>query len=109
VIQRCEENGHIQLYGRDRCNQCASAVAWVDATGRGTIYSFTVIRQNYFRPFSEMVPYVVALIDLEEGPRVMTNIDGCQPDEVQVGMAVRARFETVSDTTGIALFELDRS
>ncbi len=56
---------------------------WIEASGRGTVYSFTVIRQNYSRPFRDWIPYVVALVDLEEGPRVMTNIVDCEPDDVQ--------------------------
>ena len=80
---------------------------WADgrpASGKGTVYSFTVIRQNYSRPFRDWIPYVVALVDLEEGPRVMTNLIDCDPETVQVGMAVEARFEVVSEVAGIALF-----
>lgn len=105
LIQQCESCGNCQLYARDRCVRCRSAVSWVEASGRGTVYSFTVIRQQYQRPFRDWVPYVVALIDLEEGPRLMTNIVGVDPEGVSIGMAVRARFETVSEEAGIALFE----
>jgi uncharacterized OB-fold protein len=104
VVQRCTTCGHTQLYPRDRCLVCRGPVEWVEASGRGTVYSFTVIRQNYSRPFRDWIPYVVALVDLEEGPRVMTNIVECEPDAVRIGMAVRARFEPVSDEAGIALF-----
>ena len=105
LVQRCVACGHAQLYARDRCRRCRGAVAWEEASGRGTVYSFTVIRQNYQRPFRDWVPYVVALVDLEEGPRVMTNVVGCDPGLVSIGMAVRARFEALSDDVGIALFE----
>jgi hypothetical protein len=83
---------------------CRGPVSWVEASGRGTVYSFTVIRQNYSRPFRDWIPYVVAIVELEEGPRVMTNVIDCDPDNVQVGMPVQARFEVVSDDAGIALF-----
>jgi uncharacterized OB-fold protein len=79
-------------------------VAFVEASGRGTIYSFTVIRQNYARPFRDWIPYVVALVELEEGPRLMTNLIDCDPEVLQVGDAVEARFEAVSEEAGIALF-----
>jgi uncharacterized OB-fold protein len=105
VVQRCEHCGTHQLYGRAHCRVCRGPVAWVPASGRGTVYSYTVIRQNHVRPFRDLVPYVVALVDLEEGPRVMTNIVGCEPESVSVGMAVQARFEPVSESAGIALFE----
>ena len=104
VIQHCTSCGNRQLYARDRCLVCRGPVEWVEASGRGTVYSFTVIRQNYSRPFRDWIPYVVALVDLEEGPRVMTNIVDCEPDDVRIGMAVQARFEAVSDEAGIALF-----
>lgn len=105
VVQRCLHCGRAQLYGRALCTACGGEVRWEPASGRGTVYSYTVIRQNYARPFRDMLPYVVALVDLAEGPRVMTNIVGCAPDEVTVGMAVRARFEPVSDEAAVALFE----
>jgi uncharacterized protein len=105
VVQRCDSCGHHQLYGRALCASCGGGVSWVDASGRGTVASWTVIRQNYSRPFRNWTPYVVALIDLEEGPRVMTNLVGCNPEDVSTGMKVVARFEAVSEDAGIALFE----
>lgn len=105
LVQRCRSCGTHQLYGRAHCRTCRGEVEWIEASGRGTVYSFTVIRQNHVRPFRDLVPYVVALVDLAEGPRVMTNIVGCEPEAVTVGMAVAARFEPVSDDAGIALFE----
>jgi uncharacterized protein len=108
VVQRCQACGAHQLYGREHCRMCRGPVAWVEASGLGTVYSFTVIRQNYQRPFSTMLPYVVALVDLAEGPRVMTNIVGCEPEEVAIDLAVRARFEPVSEFAAVALFEPDR-
>ena len=104
LVQRCTACGNAQLYPRDRCRRCRGAVEWVEASGRGTVYSFTVIRQNYARPFRDQIPYVVALVDLEEGPRCMTNIVGCAPEDVRIGLPVRATFEAVSDVAGIALF-----
>jgi len=105
VVQRCDACGHHQLYGRALCSVCANDVSWVPVTGRGTVASFTVIRQNHSRPWREMLPYVVALVDLDEGARLMTNIVGCDPQDVSIGMKVRVRFEKVSDDAAIALFE----
>jgi len=105
VVQQCRSCGARQLYGRAHCVECRGEVEWVEASGRGTLYSFTVIRQNYSRPFRDMLPYVVGLVDLEEGPRVMTNVVGCEPEDIFIGMPLRARFEAVSDEAGIALFE----
>ena len=69
------------------------------------MYSFTVIRQNFSRSFRHLIPYVVALVDLDEGVRLMTNLVGIDPDEVRIGMRVRVRFETVSEEASVPLFE----
>lgn len=78
---------------------------WVDVSGRGTVYSYTVIRQNFSRAFRALLPYVVALVDLDEGPRLMTNIVGCDPGAVRIGLPVRVRFEPVSDEAWLPCFE----
>jgi len=107
LVQECSSCGHRQLYARAHCLACRGSVDWVVASGRGTVYSFTVIRQNMSRSFRHLVPYVVALVDLEEGPRLMTNIVGCPPEQVQIGSAVRVRFDAVSDEIALPFFELD--
>ncbi len=106
LVQGCTRCGNRQLYPRQHCLTCRGPVEWVEASGRGTVYSYTVIRQNHQRPFRDWIPYVVALVDLEEGPRIMTNVVGCDPEDVYVGMTVEAtRFDVLSDEAGIALFE----
>ena len=105
LVQHCARCDAHQLYPRQMCLRCHGPVTFVEASGRGTIYSFTVIRQNYARPFRDWIPYVVALVDLEEGPRLMTNVVGVDPEDVRIDMPVRARFEAVSEEAGIALFE----
>ena len=105
IVQRCTECGNTQLYPRWRCLRCRGQVEWVDATGGGTVYSFTVIRQNFSRSFRHLIPYVVALVDLDEGPRLMTNLLGIDPDDVRIGMRVRVRFEPVSEEASVPLFE----
>ena len=108
LLQRCEDCDRFQYYPRARCAQCLGPVAWAEASGRGTVYSFTVIHQNFSRAFRHLIPYVVALVDLEEGPRLMTNVVGCEPTEVTIGAPVRVRFEPVSDDASLPMFELDR-
>ncbi len=77
-------------------------------SGLGTVYSRTVIRQNPTRSFRHLLPLVVALVDLDEGPRLMTNVVGSDPDDVAIGARVRVRFEQVSDEAALPLFELVR-
>jgi len=108
LLQECSVCGHRQLYGRSLCTNCHSAaLSWIESAGKGTIYSRTIIRQNPNRSFKHLIPFVVALVDLDEGPRVMTNIVGTPPEEVQIGARVRVTFEPVSDAAAVPLFELD--
>jgi uncharacterized OB-fold protein len=108
LVQRCIVCGHAQLYGRAVCMNChSSQLEWVAASGRGSIYSRTIIRQNPSRSFRHMIPFVVALVDLDEGPRVMTNVTGTDPEAITIGARVKVVFEPVSDDAALPLFELD--
>ena len=107
LVQRCTTCGHHQLYPRVHCTECRSACELVESSGKGTVYSRTVIRQNLSRSFRHLVPYVVALVDLDEGPRLMTNIVNAVPDDVRIGDRVRVLFEPVSDQAALPLFEPD--
>jgi uncharacterized OB-fold protein len=78
----------------------------MEATGEGTVCTRTIVRQAYVEPFKSMVPYVVALIGLDEGPRIMSNVVGCGPEDVKIGARVRVLFEPVSDEAAVPLFEL---
>ena len=70
----------------------ADDLEYFAATGRGTVYTFTVTNQNQAKGFAEACPYVMAYVDLDEGPRLLTNIVGCDPADVTIGMAVVADF-----------------
>jgi hypothetical protein len=67
--------------------------------GDATVYSYTVVRRALIPELRALVPYVLALVELDEGVRVMTVIRGADPDEVAIGMAVRVSFERVGQTT----------
>lgn len=68
---------------------------WVEVSGKGTVYSFTIDRRGTHPAFAAEVPYVIAIVELAEGPRMTTNIVGCGVDEVYIGMAVEAAFEDI--------------
>ena len=80
-IQRCTAClGHI-FYPRAICPHCGGAdLTWVDASGRGTVYSYTVARRATMYPFTADVPYVIAIVELAEGPRMTTSVVGCGVD-----------------------------
>jgi len=93
VLQRCRACRTVQHKPRGLCASCLSSdLEHFVASGRGTVYSCTVTHQNGVPAFRDAVPYVLAYVDLEEGPRLMTNVVGCPPEDVTIGMAVRAEF-----------------
>lgn len=105
LIQRCRTCGQHYFYPRPYCPHCLSAnTEWVRASGRGTVYSYTVNYRPSTPALADRVPYVVALIDLVEGPRMMSNIVGCDPAEVRIGMAVEVTFEDVTDEISLPVF-----
>jgi len=88
--QRCPACGHAQFYPRAACTACGADPEWATASGRGEVYTFTVVRQNYMPPFKDQLPYEVAMIELPEGVRMMTHISDCAPEDVHIGLAVEA-------------------
>lgn len=104
-FQRCRDCGKKRFYPRAVCPNClSSATEWVRASGRGTVYSFTVTHQNQAPGFREELPYVLAIVELEEGVRMMTNVVGCAPDRVRIGMAVEVVFEGATAEITLAKF-----
>ena len=94
LLQRCGDCGAVRFFPRYLCTECGSdSVDWVEASGKGTVHSFTIVHRAAFPAFQAMTPYVVALIDLDEGPRMMTNIVGDDALSVEIGDAVAVTFE----------------
>ena len=86
------------FYPRISCPHCFSEnVEWVEASGKGTVYSFTVVRNNPPSAFITDLPYVVAIVKLAEGVQMLTNIVGCDPEEVRCDMPVQVTFEKLDD------------
>jgi uncharacterized protein len=104
LFQECPQCGQRQLYPRALCTACAGTPVWRTASGRGTVHTFTVIRQNWAEPFREMLPYIVAMVELAEGPRLMSNVTDCAPEDVHIGMPVEAWFLPVEDGVAVPMF-----
>lgn len=97
LIQRCRACNARQFYPRPYCLSCLSdALEWIEASGHGTLYSFTVVRRAASPAFEPDVPYVLAVIELAEGPHMTGNVVGCRLDEVRVGMALEAVYDDVT-------------
>ena len=105
LIQRCDECGRHQFYPRPFCAKCWSAdIAWVEASGRARLYSYSIVHQNDLPPFPERVPYVAAVVDLDEGPRMLSNVVDCPHDEIDVGMALEVEYRELNDDITIPVF-----
>jgi uncharacterized OB-fold protein len=98
LLKRCNGCGAAHFYPRPFCPHCWSDdVEWFEASGRATLYTFSIVRRNDLPPFNERVPYVAAVVDLEEGPRMITNVIGCEFDAVEIGMALTVAFREDGD------------
>jgi len=105
LIQRCETCGRHVFYPRLECPHCGShPLAWVEATGRGTIYSFSVVRSYAPSPFADLVPFVIAIVELEEGVRMMANIIDCDLDRLRCDLPVAVTFETITEEVTLPQF-----
>jgi uncharacterized OB-fold protein len=94
MLPRCHACGQFWFPPSQRCPHCLSSdFGWEDVSGRGRIYSFVVFHRVYHPAFESDVPYVVAIVELDEGPRLLTNIVGTSPDNVRCDMRVAVVFE----------------
>jgi uncharacterized protein len=106
VTQRCRSCGRIWHPPLPACPHCHSTdIGWREVCGSGTVYTYTVVRHATHAALADRIPYVVAIVELAEGPRLVTGITGCAPDDVRVGMAVRACFREVADGVTLPYFE----
>ena len=104
VLPRCDGCATVIWYPRLFCPACSGTdVSWVDAAGTGTVYSCTVVRKGQ-GPFADAVPYVVAYVELDEGPRLLTNVVGCAPDDVAIGQGVSVTFADTGKGSALPRF-----
>jgi len=104
-LQHCVACAHWQFYPRPFCVACGGdELDWSIASGAGRIVSFTVVRRALGPGYE--APYAVALIDLAEGPRMMSTIVGCAPEAISVGAAVEVAFESWSEDVSLPVFRL---
>jgi len=105
LVKQCRACGRHHSYPRPFCPHCWSdEVDWVEVSGEATLYTHSVVYRNDLPPFAPQVPYVAAVVDLDEGPRLMTRIVNCEADDLKIGMRVRFRPEPVTDDVTIAVF-----
>jgi uncharacterized protein len=105
LVRHCNACREYHFYPRPFCPKCWSTdVDWVEASGRAHLYTYSVVHANDLPPWPERVPYVAAVVDLDEGPRVMTNVEGIEFDDIEIGMALTVDFKSIDDDVSIPIF-----
>ncbi|MFQ5820843.1 MAG: Zn-ribbon domain-containing OB-fold protein [Candidatus Heimdallarchaeota archaeon] len=105
LIQQCKKCGIHIFYPRAYCPECLSSdLEWVASSGEGTVYSYSIIYHSPIREFESLVPYILAIIELKEGVRIMSNIVNCEPEDIHVGMAVEVVYEDISKDISLPKF-----
>jgi uncharacterized OB-fold protein len=105
LIQKCQDCQTLNFYPKLYCASCLSSnLEWVKAGGKGKVYSYMVVYAFQPTEFAEDVPYVVAVVELDEGVRMMSNIVGCPPEEVRCDMRVEVVFEKATEEITLARF-----
>lgn len=98
LIQKCQDCQKLIFYPKKFCPKCLSSnIEWMEASGKGKVYSYMVVYSYQPTEFEEDLPYVVAIVQLEEGVKMMSNIVGCSPEEVKCDMEVKVFFKKVTE------------
>ena len=109
MLPRCNACGRFWFPPSQRCRHCLSGdFAWCESAGLGRIYSFVVYHRVYHPGFENDVPYVVAIVELDEGPRILTNIAGAPWEDIRCDMRVRVVFEDTGRGITIPKFALSK-
>jgi len=104
-LQQCGACNYIQFYPRLLCSQCGRReMGWVTASGLGRVKSFTIVRRAVSAAYEPEVPYVVALVELAEGPTMMSNLVDCDPEAVVTGLPVQVTFDDWTDEISVPMF-----
>ena len=105
-MQKCSHCGYIRYPASIICPECHSMEAeWTRLSGKGKVFSFIIYRRLYNKAFSDDTPYCTASIELEEGPRMPSNIIGCKLDDIKIDMPVEVHFEDVTDEFALPKFK----
>lgn len=105
LVQRCGDCGLAVYPPRTHCPDCFGDLDWTEAAGTGTVYTYTVVHVPTHRSFESRTPLVVAVVELDEGARLVSNLVGPEPGEVAVGDEVSVVFDHVADGLALPMFE----
>ncbi len=106
MIQQCQSCRRHIFYPRLNCPFCFSEqITWVESTGKGRIYSFSVVQNNAPSAFIPDMPFIIAIVRLDEGVQMMTNIVGCDPSQAHCDMPVIVVFEKLNEEITLPKFK----
>jgi len=105
LLQKCQECGHYRYPPGETCPSCLSdRLEWVKVSGRGSVYTWTVFHQAYHPAYKDDIPYAVVAVELEEGPRMITNLVNCRIEDIKMGMPVEVVFDDVTEEVSLPKF-----
>ena len=105
LVQKCDGCAALRQIPKPWCPDCLSQdFTWTQLSGNGQVYSYTVMHRAPATSFQLDLPYVVALVELDEGVRMISNMVGCAPDQVRIGMPVKVVFEDIEDRAALFKF-----
>lgn len=105
LIQKCKGCASLIFYPRQRCPECWSAeLGWQEASGEGKVYTFSIVKDMVEPRFAPDLPYVLAIVELDESIRMMTRIVECDPESVHIGMGVEVVFEEITEHHALPFF-----
>jgi uncharacterized OB-fold protein len=105
LLQHCRDCGHVQFYQRALCGRCLGPnLEHRPASGRGTIYSFSTVYRPPSPEFKDDVPYTVVLVELAEGPRMLSTLVDVAPETVRLGQAVEVVFDPIAPEVTLPRF-----
>lgn len=108
MLPKCDDCGKPFFYPRIACPLCHSRrVSWIQASGKGKLYAFEIAYRSLSQAFKVKAPYILAMVELEEGPRLMSNLINIEPDPkiITCDMPVEVVFEKLTDEITIPLFQ----
>ncbi|MFH1480865.1 MAG: Zn-ribbon domain-containing OB-fold protein [Pseudomonadota bacterium] len=104
-FQRCSECAHVRWPPSIICPQCHSKeTEWITASGKGRLYTYVVYHKAFHPGFANDLPYVVAVVELDEGPHLLTNMVGCNPGELHCDMLVEVLWEDITEEVSLPKF-----
>ena len=109
-LQRCSRCGKFRFYPSEACHFCASMeYEWIPISGRGQIHTYTVLERARGTPYENNTPITIVLVELEEGPIVMSNLIDYDDADLAIGTPVTLQYEDVTDAVTVFVFRPDRS